>query len=353
LDGSLAVTGQIEDTTVRAGSRVGGRVATVAVDEGTRTEPGQILIRLETDEAEAGLAAAKAKLGEAEATLAKLVKGPREEEILRAQAAAEEANASYAMALKGARSEEIGVAQANVESTKAKMEEARTELERVQGLFDNQIISRQELDKAKFALSAAEGVYQAAVQQRDLLVAGTRDEQIAIAKAANDRAQAALLELKAGTRPEDIDVAQAVRDAAAADVAHAQVTLREMEIISPVAGVVESINLEPGDVVEAGPLVSIIDPEDLKLYVYVGAKALGSIHVGETVTLTTDAYGDKPFEGTVEFVASKGEFTPRNLQTEEERVQQVFRVKIHLNSAGGQLRAGMTATAHFKGVPGY
>jgi HlyD family secretion protein len=101
--------------------------------------------------------------------------------------------------------------------------------------------------------------------------------------------------------------------------------------------------------VKPGAIVSIVDPEDLKLYVYVSAAMLGHLRLGQKVPLTTDSDGAEIFEGTITYVAPAGEFTPRNLQTKEERVQQVFGVKLKLNSAGGHLRAGMTVTAHLPG----
>jgi HlyD family secretion protein len=95
----------------------------------------------------------------------------------------------------------------------------------------------------------------------------------------------------------------------------------------------------------------LIDPEDLKVTVYMGAALLGQLKLGQKISLTADAHGSERFEGEVYFIASEGEYTPRNLQTQEERVQQVFGVKLRLNSNGGKLRAGMTVIAHVPGVP--
>jgi HlyD family secretion protein len=173
-----------------------------------------------------------------------------------------------------------------------------------------------------------------------------RDEEIATAKAMYDQASAALAEVKRGTRAEDLAAARAARDAAAADRQRAEVALREMVVTAPMDGVIESLDVHPGDLVKPGPIVRMVNPEDLKMIIYVGAVMLGYLKVGQKVTLTTDAHGAETFEGTVARIATEGEFTPRNLQTQEERIQQVFGVKLTLNSAGGKLRAGMTATAH-------
>ena len=180
-----------------------------------------------------------------------------------------------------------------------------------------------------------------------MLLNGTRDKQIAMAKAARDRTCAARDLLYNGTRQEDIDAARAARDAAAAQVAGANVALDEMTVVAPMDGLVEVLDVEPGDLVAPGPIVSIVDPERLELTVYVSAAALGAVRVGQAVEMTTDSHGATRFPATITYIASDGEFTPRNLQTEEERVQQVFAVKLAFDSAGGKLRAGMTATVHF------
>jgi multidrug resistance efflux pump len=102
--------------------------------------------------------------------------------------------------------------------------------------------------------------------------------------------------------------------------------------------------VHPGDLINPGALIRMINPEDLKLTIYVSEAMLGKVRLGQKVQLTTDSHGPDRFEGEIIYIANEGEYTPRNLQTQEERVQQVFGVKLRINSAGGKLRAGMTAT---------
>ena len=186
----------------------------------------------------------------------------------------------------------------------------------------------------------------AASEQANLVKEGTRQEDIDAAKAALDRMQAQLDEAKKGPRKEDIDAAKALLDAAKADEARAQTALDETVVKSPRDGVVESLDVHPGDLVKPGAIVRIVDPEDLDLIVYVSAGVLGQMRLGQSVKVTTDSTGDEVFTGTVSRIAEQGEYTPRNLQTQEERVQQVFGVKVDLTSNGGKLKAGMSATAH-------
>ena len=343
----MRVTGQIEGITVNAGSKLGGRVVTVPVEQGQRVELGAVLVTLDDVEAQAALAAAQANLAKADAALAKLKTGATAEQLRQAEAAAEAARQQYTMAVNGARAEEIAAAGALAAAARAQRDTAQREFARMEALFRQEAVSKSQHDQARGALDAATAQFNAASEKEAMAVKGARSEEIAMAKANADRAQAALDEVRTGARAEDIALAQAAHDAAAADVQRAEAALREMTISAPMAGVVESLDIRPGDIIKPGPIVRMVDPEDLELVVYLGASHLGQIALGKAVALTTDAYGDERFQGTIKYIAQQGEFTPRNLQTEEERVQQVFAVKLKLDSAGGRLRAGMSATAHF------
>jgi len=342
----LKVTGQIEATTVDVGSRVGGRVAEVLVAEGDSVLSGDVLIRLEDDEVQAAVDVARAQLAQATATLAKLEAGARPEQIRQAEAAAKQAEEQYRAAQRGSRSQEVLASAAAADAAKAARDEARTEFTRAERLLASNAVAQQAYDRAKHALDAAQAQFDAAQQKLDLVTEGLRSEEIAMAKAGYDRAAAMLDEIRNGARIEDLDAARAARDAAAANLARAEVAAREMVVTAPRDGVVESLDLHPGDLVKPGACATLVDPEDLKLVVYVSSTVLGRLQIGEKVGLTTDSHGAETFDGVITWIGSKGEFTPRNLQTTEERAQQVFGIKIATDSAGGRLRAGMAATAH-------
>ena len=346
-DRPVEVTGQIEAVSVALGSRIGGRVCEVLVEEGDAVVAGDVLVRLEAMELEAAVAAAAAQLAQAEALLAKLEAGARVEDIRQAEAAATVAEERLRLAEKGSRSQEVAAAEAASGAARAQRDEARAVFARIKRLYEGNAASQQRFDEVKHALEAAEEQYRGARERQDMVVEGARSEEIAMARADFDRAAAFLDELRNGARSEDVAAARAARDAAQANLDRARVALAEMTIVAPRAGIVESMDVHPGDLVSPGAVVRLVDPEDLELVLYVGAGMLGHVRVGEQVSLTTDAHGDRRFEGTIARVASKGEFTPRNLQTKEERVQQVFAVKLKLDSAGGLLRAGMAATGHF------
>ncbi|MBI5092164.1 MAG: HlyD family efflux transporter periplasmic adaptor subunit [Candidatus Hydrogenedentes bacterium] len=343
----ISVTGQIEGVGIDAGSKVGGRVREVLVQEGARVQAGAVIVKLEADETDALVAAAKAKLAGAEALLEKLKTGAREEEKRQAEAVARQAEERFRMAVKGARAQEIQAARATANAAKAQRDSAEAEFKRIEKLRAGNAASQQAFDVALHTRDAAASQFQAASEKLDLLIQGTRSEEVAMAKAAADQTAAAYEEIRNGARIEDVQAAQAARDSAEADVKRAEANAREMVVTSPLDGVIESMDIHPGDLVKPGAFARIVDPEDLKLVVYVSAAMLGRLGVGQTVTLTTDAHGAETFQGTIQQIATQGEYTPRNLQTKEERVQQVFGIKIKLNSANGKLRAGMTAVAHF------
>ena len=342
----LAVAGQVEAVSVSAGSRVGGRVSEVLAEEGQHVEKGDVLVKLETDEAEAARAAARAKLAQAEATLEKLRTGARPEEIRQAEAAAEQARQRYKIAQQATRPEDESAAIAMEDAARAQRDQAKSDFDRIERLFQAQAVPQQRYDQAQHALEAAEAQLQAAAERRKLAQEGARSEEIEAARAAAEQAQAALDLVKNGARKEDLDAARAVRDSAAADVERAEVNLRENIITAPRNGVVDALDIHPGDLVRPGPVATIVDVDDLEMFVYVSAGMLGYLRLGQEVTLTADAYPGETFTGTIVYIASSGEFTPRNLQTQEERVQQVFGVKIKMDSFGGRIRAGMSMTAH-------
>ena len=344
---TVAISGTIEARAATAGSRVGGRVMEVPVEEGDAITKGDVLVQLDDAEARALLAAAKAQIAAQEAFLSKLEAGATTEQLQQGEAAVAVTEAQLDMALKGARNEEIQAARAAVDAAAAQRTVTRKEFERIENLLAKEVASQRQFDQAKAALDAAEAQYRGAREQRDLVLSGARDEEIAMARAARDQAQAALAELKVGARREDIAAAYAAMEGALAERQRAQIGVDEMRIIAPQNGVVESLDVRPGDLVRPGPVVRIVDPEDLEVTIYVGAALLGQLSVGQEITFDADAFKTERFSGTIKRIASEGEYTPRNLQTQEERVQQVFGVTLGLDTHGGKLRPGMTITAEF------
>ena len=156
------------------------------------------------------------------------------------------------------------------------------------------------------------------------------------------RERAALV--KAGPRKETIAQARAraLQAAQAAEVARTRLSYAELR--SPLKGVVLSKNAEPGEFVAAGtPVITVGDLSKVWLRGYIPETALGRVKLGQKVRVRTDTYPDKEYEGTVSFISDKAEFTPKNIETAEERVKLVYRIKVDIPNPAQELKPGMPA----------
>jgi len=231
----------------------------------------------------------------------------------------DQAAAQLAEAEAGPRQQEIAVAKADWEALSAQQILANAERQRAAELIAEKTISTAEHDRAVTAAQAAQQNVAAAKARYDLLLAGTRPERLA-------QIRAQLAEL----------------------AAH----LAEMKIVAPTNCVLEVLSVKVGDVVAPNqPVAALLLTNHLWVRVFVPEPWLGHIKLGDAVKLRVDAFPGKDFAGDIEQIQRSAEFTPRNVQTVGERVKQVFGVKVRLDSAAGQLRAGMAADAIFPHVP--
>lgn len=337
------VSGIIEADEIRIGSRVGGRVHAVHVDEGDSVEPGDLLLELEPFDLKQQLAQAEAELAARQAEASRYEAGLRPEEIGQAEAHYAQLQARVDRLIAGPRKQEIDVARANLEVARAQLKLAETSLQRVRQARSAGAATPQDLDQANTALEAAQGEVAAREEQLSLLQAGTREEEIREARAAADEARLAAELANQGYRAEDIAAAKAARDAAAATVAALEARIEELSVRAPVAGVVESLDIRKGDLAAAGaPVLAILADGRLWVRAYVPEARL-DIAIDQQVAVTVDSYPDEKFAATITYISRQAEFTPSNVQTPEERVKQVFRIKATLAAEIGKLRPGMPA----------
>ena len=230
----------------------------------------------------------------------------------------DQAAAALAELEAGPRKEEIEAAKHDWESQVAELELARANARRAHELFASKTISETEYDSAVRRAEALEKGAAAAKSRYDLLRAGTRPERIALARA---------------------------------QLAEMEAQLREMRIVAPTDSVMEVLSVKAGDVVPPNrEVATLVLPQQLWVRVYVPEPWLGFIHPGDRVTARVDAFPGRDFPGVIEQVNRSAEFTPRNVQTVEERIQQVFGVKVRLENPEGRLRAGMSADVFFPSV---
>ncbi|MCA8924875.1 MAG: efflux RND transporter periplasmic adaptor subunit [Planctomycetes bacterium] len=342
--GPLTVSGQLEADEVRVGSRIGGRVRQVHVEEGAAVIASQVLVTLEPFDLEERIAEAQAQLEAARAHSARLEAGARPQEVAQAKALRDEAAARLQDLRRGPRAQEIKAARVGLELAEAERRLAALERERIRALHSSGAAPQDQLDAANTRWEVAEARVQTRQEELALLLEGTRAEQVAQAQARLEQAQAALDLVEAGFPPQDRAQAEWLERAAAARVAALERAREELTVRAPLGGVVDALDLRPGALVPANaPLLSIRDPSRLWVRAYVPAPYLGRVRESGVLEVRVDGFGERAFSGAVEFVSLQAEFTPSNVQSPEERQQQVFRVRLRIDPAGADLRPGMNA----------
>jgi multidrug resistance efflux pump len=337
------ISGFIEADEIRLGSRVGGRVARVHVEEGQRVRTGDVLVELEPFDLLELEQEADAQLAAKQADYDRLQAGFRAEEQAQAKARVGQLQARLELLINGPRPQEKEAAKAQLAVAESTLKLAQQNHARVAGLFGKGAAPREQFDEANERLQAAQATAVVRQQELSLLEAGTRREDIERARAELEEAQQALALTKAGYRPEEIAAAQAARDAARAALAAIRTRKQELRIVAPVDGTVEAQELQPGDLTLPGaPVLTIVDHQRLWVRAYLPENRL-KVQFGQPLWVTVDSYPQRRFAGEVTFLARQAEFTPSNIQTPEERSKQVFRIKVTLKEGWDVLQPGMSA----------
>ncbi len=340
----LRLQGVVEIQEVRLGSKVGGRVESIYIAEGDFVEPGKELITFEAPELRAQKAQQQAKVVAAEAELERILNGPRPQEKEAGRAAMQSAKARWEKMKTGWREEEKKQVQNDLEAAEAEAKQTQEDYERELQLYRTRSGSRANLDTALSARDRAQARLRGARARNEMYTAGNRKEDIAEAAAEYERYRANYQLLEAGSREEDKAEARAKLAEARAKLAEIEVNLRESTVVAPERAVVEVLAVRRGDLVAPNqPVIRVLRAEDLWVKVFVPETDLGRVRLHQKVHVTIDAYPGKVFEGEVFQVASISEFTPRNIQSVDERRNQVFAVKIRVDNTQGIFKAGMAA----------
>lgn len=339
---AVSISGTLEADEIRIGSLVGGRVAKVLAQEGQAVKPGEVLIELAPYDLLDRKAEAAEKLHSAEADLARLKAGFRIEEIAQAKAQREQLAARLQLLEAGPRSQEIIAAEARLTSTIADQKLAQSTFNRTEKLYQQNASTQELLEEATERLQAANAMHIVREQELSLLKEGTRLEEIAAAKAQLEEADALLALREAGYRAEEVAQAEATVGSARAALEVIERQVGELAIKSPVDGVVESLDLQPGDLVSPrAPVLTITDREQLWLRTYIPLNRT-DLQIDQQVKVSIDSFPGETFAGKVTFISRQAEFTPSNAQTPEDRQKQVFRVKVTMLEGRDKLRPGMT-----------
>jgi HlyD family secretion protein len=289
----IEASGTVEATEADLGFQQPGRIERIAVEEGAQVSAGAELAWLDRQELEARRRAAAAQASAARSRLLELQRGFRSEEIAQGRAA-------------------FGAAE-------QRLRDAERDLERTRRLYDGGAVSEQRLDNAKTALALSEAEFQRARESLQILETGPREEQIAAQRSVLAQAEAM--------------------------VAQVDAALEQAVIRAPFDGMVTVRHREPGETVPSGsPVLTIMNPGDRWVRIYVREDQVGRLSIGGTATIRADAYPDRTYPGRIVFISSEAEFTPRNVQTTAERVKLVYRVKVQVTDDPSlDLKAGLPA----------
>jgi multidrug resistance efflux pump len=342
-------SGTVETREIQIGSKVGGRVTNVFVEEGQTAGSGTVLVRFECDQLRAQRAQAAAAIIEAQAELDRTLRGNRPEEIAQARAAAEQAGAALDAARNGPRRQEIDQAQADYSAAQAESVNAEAFYKRMEKLISTDTISRQQFDDARSRRDAAAQQAESARQRLALLQAGTRPEDLRAAEQKFQQADAARALAVKGSRHEDKEAARGRLAQSQAQAAELDAQLNECELKTPADAVVETVSVRPGDLVAPGRIVlSLLEPSQLWVKIYVPETDLARVRLGQQAQVRVDSFPGRGFNGHIGQIASQAEFLPRNVQTHEDREHQVFGVKVYVDNSQAVLKSGMAATVRLQ-----
>jgi multidrug resistance efflux pump len=379
---ALVASGSIEGDTVSIVSEFGGQIVSLFAGEGDAVSAGDVLVRLDTTSLEAEKAQVGAGVVAAKANLESVKTGSHPAEVLVARAELRQAIAERDAAKTAWKDMQklladpheieaqivealsvVDLAAASIEQHQAKVAAAELERDRYRGkgsLEERQLYTslNYQVEAAQAALDAARAEKQAAQKTLKALKALRRnplvlESQVHAAKSAYEIAAAGVGvaksrydELKAGPPPEDIAVAEAQVAQAEAAGAILEAQIEKMTLTSPIDGIVTSRSAHAGEAVTPGAtLLTVANLDEVKLTIYIPENELNRVYLGQEVEVMVDSFPGRPFAGTVAYISQQAEFTPKNVQTAEERVNMVFAVKVRLSNPDHLLKPGMPADA--------
>jgi HlyD family secretion protein len=342
----LDLPGVVEIQEVRLGSKIGGRVESVNIMEGQIAQPDQILVTFAVPELKAQREQQQAKLDQASADLEKARNGPRPQEKDAALQALESAKAKWELLKAGFRKEERSQAKSQYESAQSELRLAQQDYDRASRLYQDNSLGRADYDAARSRRDVAFRQAAKAKAQYEMMEAGSRPEEIQQAYTDMKRLQAFYDLLLAGTREEDIKVAEGHVAEARGKLQEIDANLAEAVVRAPERVVVDVLAVRKGDLVSPNqPILRVLRASDMWVKAYVPETQLGQVRLNQAADVTIDSYPGRVFNGTVIFVASESEFTPRNVQSADERAHQVFGIKIRVEDPEGIFKSGMAARA--------
>ncbi len=356
-EGLIQASGRIEGDEITIAADLSGRIVEMAVGEGAQVEAGEVLVRLDDRAVRARVAQAENALAAAGAGVQQARAGHQS-----MQAGLEAAEKSLAILRDEvplqieAASAELEAARAAHATAEANEEKVRADYDRRLSLYEREVITEEEFEAYELAWTEAQNTLRAA--RADLQSAEQRMKEARLGEERIEAQEAEVQRLRADAAraAATVDELQARRGESEAALDEAHSILEDLTIAAPSPGTIVTRIAEPGEVIVAGgPLYDLVDLDRLYLKVYIPQRDVGKLFLGAPARVYADAFPDEPYKATVGHIASRAEFTPREVQTPEQRVKMVFAVKLFLEeNPGHRLTPGLPADAVIRwkeGVP--
>jgi HlyD family secretion protein len=284
------VSGTVEAREVDISPRLAGRIEAIYADEGDHIKKGSLLLQMDDQQLKI--------------------------QVERAISAQKAANETLRDLEAGARKEEVASAVASLEAAEATYKKSFDDLKRAEELFKEGAASKDFLERASLQLDTTKTNRDMAKEKLDLLKAGARINVVESAKYAVQQAQHSVDEL--------------------------MFIKTDSRTFSPIDGIITLRSAEPGEVIAPGtPVLTVINPADCYVRIYISEKVLGQVSIGQEIEVFTDSFPDKAFKGKLTYISSEAEFTPRNIQTQDERVKLVYAAKVTIKNDDLMFKPGM------------
>jgi HlyD family secretion protein len=353
----IFVSGNLELTQVDISFKTSGRIVERNATEGDSVKKGQLLARIDPGQLQQQTLRDKALVSNAESNYKQLEtsiayqRATIESDVAAKRAELGEAEARLDSLLHGNRPQDIQQTLAAVTDAKAQLDYAKSDWDRAQTLFKNEDISKQQYDQFRMKLDTASAMLRQAEERYSLMKEGARTEDIAAARATVARAQASVKmaeanRLELARKEQELGARKAEIQRSQAQQGMSESQLSDTVVYAPMDGIVLVKSAEVGEVLAAGTNVMTVgDLDHPWLRAYINETDLGRVKVGQQVKLKTDSYPNKTYNGRISFIASEAEFTPKQIQTKEERVKLVYRIKIEVENSAHELKNNMPVDA--------
>jgi len=290
----IKASGTIETTNVTVSSKSNGQIKIITVKEGDQVKAGDVLLEIDHEMLDI--------------------------QLRQSEAGTEFSDAQLKLLKSGARKEDIRQSHESVNQAKTNLDQAKQDFDRMSSLYETNTVTKKQYDDAAAKYDVSRAQYNSSKENYN--------------------------KLKNLTRPEDIESARANVKKSVANSEAIKKSIEDSKVIAPIDGFITQKYVEIGEnVVPSASLFKVSDLQTVKLIIYITEEELGKVKLGQKAEITVDSFKDKVFTGEVIFISSEAEFTPKNIQTPEERTKLVYAVKIQIPNPQFELKAGMPADA--------